>query len=408
MTRPLNDKGVSVIIGTLLLILITVTAAAALGLMISQMEKDTMNRQTHLAAVSSENISILNVAFYENQTDWNGWNGTINENCQNWSSARLTLSNLNINSVLIMGIAFNDYYVINYSDSSPMDPLRNIYNSSNYLTIPAESSKTIYVDFVANASNDPQGFVDYSEPCSRYFAVNTTQNIKILTSLTNFFQINEIPPNPVYQMSIESENIGTTSRDDLLLDGSGSTATNPIIWYNWTIYDEGLPQVNGAWPNQTFSGKTVRITTLNNTLNIPDPTYTPDYFGTLTVTDSTGLTQTSSPFAIPPDPQFNPPANVNIQYTDPSTVPDMFNITVRDINGNRINHVLVNFQIGNNPYNNLMIQPYTGYTDLFGNISVDVTNGNGTVNVLCGKLPSAQVSVCSNLTTPAVICPLYN
>ncbi len=51
MTRPLNDKGVSVIIGTLLLILITVTAAAALGLMISQMQKTAANQQEHIAEV---------------------------------------------------------------------------------------------------------------------------------------------------------------------------------------------------------------------------------------------------------------------------------------------------------------------------------------------------------------------
>ena len=44
MIARTGDDGVSVIVGTLLLILITVTAAAGLAIMISQMQKDAMNR----------------------------------------------------------------------------------------------------------------------------------------------------------------------------------------------------------------------------------------------------------------------------------------------------------------------------------------------------------------------------
>ena len=54
MTSRKDDSGVSVIVGTLLLILITVTAAAGLAVMISQMQKDAMNRQTHITAVQNE------------------------------------------------------------------------------------------------------------------------------------------------------------------------------------------------------------------------------------------------------------------------------------------------------------------------------------------------------------------
>jgi flagellin-like protein len=399
MTRPLNDQGVSVIIGTLLLILITVVAATSLAVLVSQMQNNYAKQQQHLAKVNSENISIQNVIFYDNQTKWaNEWGLP---NSQYWSSVNFTLVNMNTNDSIVEGIAINDNWAVNFTDDAG-----NIYNVTNqsYLTVPAESYKRIYVNFVANSSpEDPT--IDFPAPPN--FSVSTQQKIEVVTALSNTFQRTIRPPNPVYQMSIESDNIGTTPRDVLVLDGSGSTADNPIIWWNWTIYDEGLPQVNGAWPNQTFSGKTVRITTLNNTPNIPDP-YTPKYFGTLTVTDSVGLTQTSLPFSIPPDPQFDPPANLNVQYTDPKTVPDMFNVTVRDVDGKELHNVLVNFQIGNNPYNNLMIQPFFNYTDPSGNISVIVTGGNGTVNVLCGKLPSAQVSVCSNTTTPAVICPIYS
>ncbi len=58
MNRPLNDKGVSVIVGTLLLILITVIAAATLAVMVSQLQKDQMNRESQEQAVHDENIVI--------------------------------------------------------------------------------------------------------------------------------------------------------------------------------------------------------------------------------------------------------------------------------------------------------------------------------------------------------------
>jgi flagellin-like protein len=393
--RPLNDKGVSVIIGTLLLILITVTAAAALGLMISQMTKDTMNRQSHLAAVSSENISILNVAFVNNQTDWNGWNGTINQNSQNWSSVRLTLLNLNTNSVMIMGIAFNDYYVINYSDLPSTDQnvlSRNIYNATNYLSIPAESSKTIYIDFVANATNDPQGFVDYSEP--RYFAVDAIQNVKILTSLTNFFQMTLKPPNPIYQMSIASDNLGNYQRDVLVLDGSGSTANNPIMSWNWTIFDGTFnPPII-----QNFTGQTVRISSLNNTAN---------YSGELTVTDSVGMTKTSNVFPIPPDNNFNPPANFWANF-NPNL--DSINVTIKDINGIPVNGADVNYIFDSNVEGNLTLSNYVGETGVptdgtnssFVLCNAGADSGTGTVKVEYGSFQPYSVLITNTtcLTSP--------
>jgi flagellin-like protein len=113
MTGRTNDQAVSVIVGTLMLILITVTAAAGLAVMISTMQKDEMNRQTHIAAVKNENITILNVAFENNQTEW-----VDVPNPKNWSSVRVTLLNMNIDDVTVMGIAINGQYALNFTDKS--------------------------------------------------------------------------------------------------------------------------------------------------------------------------------------------------------------------------------------------------------------------------------------------------
>jgi hypothetical protein len=414
MTGPKNEVAVSVIIGTLLLILITVTAAAGLALMVSQMQKDEMNRQTHLNAVKNENISILNVAFENNQTEW-----VDVPNSQNWSSIKLTLVNMNIDAVRVMGIALNDRYAVNFTDKSRTDPSvssRTIYNSTNYLTIPGIGSRDVYIDFVANASDDPAGFIDY--PLAQYFGVGNPQNIKIGTSLTNFFETTLKPPNPVYQMSIDTENLGSVQRDVLVLDGSGSTSDNSIARWNWTIYDKSLPTINlnstnpmTNWSNQTFSGKTVRITKLNNT---------PNFRGTLTVTDNLGMSAASDYFAIPPDTQFSPPTSLNFISpqpthnfinTSPSTPPfsALTNVTatLTDINNNPVSGVPVTLVIDNNPntpQNCFSIWLMSNKTYPDGSVTFTVSQNNVTGSPICPQ-PVLLHAQAGKLLSPTILIP---
>ncbi|OEU51140.1 MAG: hypothetical protein BA871_04430 [Desulfuromonadales bacterium C00003096] len=56
-----DERGISVIIGTLMLILITIIAASGLALMVSGMQNDAMERESHLAAVASENLRIISI-----------------------------------------------------------------------------------------------------------------------------------------------------------------------------------------------------------------------------------------------------------------------------------------------------------------------------------------------------------
>jgi hypothetical protein len=118
------------------------------------------------------------------------------------------------------------------------------------------------------------------------------------------------------------------------------------------------------WTNQTFSGKTVRIITLNNT---------PNYWGALTVTDSIGMTATSDYFAIPPSTQYNPPTSLQWDpIPSPSLIsgPDcpesspgnttcipnpsfhwsrVISSTLYDLQNNPIKDTAIVFSIDNNP-----------------------------------------------------------
>ncbi|WP_421909748.1 type IV pilin [Methanolacinia petrolearia] len=76
-------EGVSVIIGTLLLILITVIAAAALAIMVSEFEKEEMERQAHVSAVENEDLRIVSIELENNRSDWLSF--LENENFTQWN-----------------------------------------------------------------------------------------------------------------------------------------------------------------------------------------------------------------------------------------------------------------------------------------------------------------------------------
>ena len=423
MRTRTGEESVSVIVGTLLLILITVTAAAGLALMVSQIQKDEMNRQTHLNAVKNENINILNVAFENNQTEWNLLGI---QNSRNWSSVRLTLVNLNTDDVRIQGIAINDHYSLNFTDKSRTDPSvssRNIFSGN--LTIPATKSQVVYIDFVANASDDPTGLIDYSGP--QYFSMGNPQNIKIATSLTNFFEKTLKLPVPLAQIKIDTDNLGSIQRDVLVLDGSQSSADNTVVSWNWTIYDAAFTVPPGNWTdtpnwtlhNQTIPGKIVRLNLPNNT---------PYYRAILTVRDDLGMGATSDPIGIPQG-QFNPPTSLQLAITSPATcvsncsyesyptsvspssssltqLNSTLSATLYDINNNPVTATPVIFIVDNNPntpQNCLTIFPMASYTNESG-IAITTVMQTNTTYPICPQ-PVTLHAQSGKLSSPTILVP---
>ena len=95
-----DESAISVIIGTLLLILITITAASGLALMVSGMQKEAMERESHLAAVASENLRIISIDPAGNATHWH--------------SVNVTLMNLNTEDSRVTAISLNGVHARNY------------------------------------------------------------------------------------------------------------------------------------------------------------------------------------------------------------------------------------------------------------------------------------------------------
>jgi hypothetical protein len=151
MTGPKNEVAVSVIIGTLLLILIAVTAAAGLALMVSQMQKDEMNRQSHLNAVKNEQIQIQHISLSNDRAAWNQspLDIPVEQSWDNWSSITLILTNLNTDSAKVLGVAVNDRYSRNITViDDTASALRLSYNISNgeYLILPGTTSRKIQIN----------------------------------------------------------------------------------------------------------------------------------------------------------------------------------------------------------------------------------------------------------------------
>ena len=134
-----NERGVSVIFGTLMLILITIIAASGIAVMVSTVQKDAMELESHRTAVENENLRIISIDPVGNSTHWN--------------SVNITILNLNTADSYITAINVNNIYAMNYlanDDSGALDYYKGypvVYNFNKRVLIPAARSKEIYLDF---------------------------------------------------------------------------------------------------------------------------------------------------------------------------------------------------------------------------------------------------------------------
>lgn len=148
-----DERGISVVFGTLLLILITITAAASLALFVSETQKTMMEREEHISAVENEELRILKLQPVGNNS--------------HWSALNITLLNLNTVDSRIASVALNNNFVFNYlALTSAGDVERHskytdypvIYNSKIRPRVEATSSLTLSVPFEDIVVNTTESF----------------------------------------------------------------------------------------------------------------------------------------------------------------------------------------------------------------------------------------------------------
>lgn len=354
-----HESGVSVIVGTLLLILITVTAAAGLAVMVSQMQKDEMNRQSHLAQVKNEQLKILSIQpVYNASSDY-------------LDSLNITILNMNTDhSVLsLVGISdgAHDYYPKNFSSNgTPFN------NTQARLDIPAAKQVVISINFSTDFVTRP--------PVSS----DSPLKIWVISSLYNTFTGTFKAPTAIGRMKIETDDLGVAQRDVLVLDGSESIDDGAIVHWNWTILDASGQSLPFNWTNATpynFLGKNTRVS----------PPSAGPFRVLLTVTDDNGMLGRSKPIDVPPNPRFSPASYMNATYDSGTR---KINVEIKDINGIGVGNSVILFTVSSG---NLTLLALQNSTDSSGRGHADVTSTNetGVVMVHSGKLPSREVMVVS-------------
>ncbi|NQE04834.1 hypothetical protein C5S32_03090 [ANME-1 cluster archaeon GoMg1] len=349
-----DNRGVSVIFGTLMLILIVVTAASGLALMMSEMQKEEMERRSHIADVENEELKILYIDLEKSSTS------------TYWSSMNITILNLNVEDSYVTAISVNDRYAANYTADGER------FNLSNRLLIPATRSKEVHLNFTSNFTTPLN--ISGEEPI----------RIGVITSLINSFERTFKPPTPIIHTGVEIEDLGVADRAVLVLAGSDSFDDGSVISWNWTLWDASNTVPPGNWSDTNniarfeYSGKIVRV--ISNSSG--------SFKVRLTVKDDTEMEGTSKNITIPANPNFNPATNLNAEKSG-----NQIKSKIKDIEGKPVKGIAVNFLVLYDKYGNLTLNPWSNTTDENGEATTTVIEGNGTIRVLSGKLAYVDIAI---------------
>ncbi len=202
-----DESGLSVVVGTLLLILIVATSVSALALMVSEAQKKEMEQRSLRTAVESENLKILSLVLKGS------------DNNENLNTITINVVNLNTEESRIASINVNDMPAVNYTDMNGVK-----YDLQSQFPVPPAGCRQIVLNLTSNFT--------YHLNISK----SDTIHIILFTSLINKFEHVFLPPVPIIKVNVESEQIGNQSIDVLSLDGSDSfDREGTIINYTWKV-----------------------------------------------------------------------------------------------------------------------------------------------------------------------------
>lgn len=267
-----DDHAVTVVFGTLMLILITITVASGIAVMVSTMQKDAMEREEYRVAVANEDIRIVSIE------------PEVKANSSQWESAKLTLLNLNTEDSYIKAISLNNVYAANYmvyNDSNEIEKkgdLPVVYSYNRMIKVPAQKTVSVCLNF-------SEFRILSSEGISTFGWNNTSLNYTI--PLKN--NIREIYPRSIFPESILKTQLfnssinatpsnGTIPNDfDLDLDESTITLfgagilgnnTNYTLKYNLTME----PFINSLYIDNSES---VQVKVMTSYINTFEKFFTP-------------------------------------------------------------------------------------------------------------------------------------
>jgi len=363
---PDREEGVSVIVGTLLLILITVIAAAGLAVMVSEFQKKEMQRQSLQEASENEDLKILSIAPECILADWQTAYPLMNETT-NWSAISFDLYNANVDNTRITSVTINNRYPLRYR----LDGV--LYNTTGdpkgRPAIGATKTGTIRISMT-------DGF---SSPYN--ISQGETVTIRVFTLYTNVFERTFQAPTSIAQYSIENENIGVGQREYVLLDGSESFDDGEIREWIWTVMETNQSSPIDWSDNSTVTEKEYHGKVVPVRFESVGP-----FRILLTVTDDTGMFNTAGPIDIPKKRAFDPPAYLDVSFEDATST---VTVTVTDLFGNPAEGDYVSFVAIDG---DLSVSPTRAQTGTDGTATCTAT-GSGNLKVFSGDLPQKDLYV---------------
>jgi flagellin-like protein len=267
--RKANARGLSEIVGTLMLVLIVVGAAVAFSAFVASYQKQVQAEEQVAHNRALEDFRVL------------GMNLTLNATTPTTVAIlNVTLANLDIQNSTITGISINGNPVRTYS-AYLIDPETGsaavvAVPSGFELNVTPETQAWIQINLMIGS----RGYSMFSP--SVVLSVTDHVKVNVYTALVNDFVQTFVPPTAVaFVSSIQSWN-GVSYVNDPVLDGSQSLQSGnaTLITWTWTVTDHNSTLI-GPPVTTVYGGEKVALAN----------TYAPEnlYFANLTLTNSDGL-----------------------------------------------------------------------------------------------------------------------
>ena len=407
-SRPIIGprKGVSEVMGALLLIIVVIVAVASLASFVSIAESNAQKRQSYITSVTDENLMITGAQFASSSIAPNQW-AEIHLTVRNTNTAPSTLTQIKAGDVWLSSWSVTSQ---NTGDGTPV-----LYGGGHFsLTVPAKGvvqvnlenlTCTIMTGCFANQVSEGSGL-------DQGLLTSNSLTIELLTANGNFFNSVYNPPTSLAQVGISSLSYQYFSRDVVSVDGSKSLSSNNtrIESYSWTVEVPVTTTFNATSPgctNTAFTYPSDHVTVgfsgeLGQFHQEAFPALSPavDYCLTgpfqvgLLVTDSLNFTSTSQASIIPQDSNMAPPSSFSaFAGVPPSTTcggvyPCTISGTVMTVLGTfpapNTATMIINFPGGTTT---------ASVSSTTGKYSTTITcSSAGTITVSLNQLPSQALS----------------
>ncbi len=269
-----SDRGLSEIVGTLMLILIVVSAATLLAAFVASYQAQLQKQESYSHDQSLESIHILSV------------NTTLNTAGTALATLAFTIGSESVNPSTIVGISINSYALKKvYWKDLDNNTVGSATPGPNLNITPLEEM-LIWL----NLNSGENGYA-FFQP-GTVLLPNQFLEINIYTLLQNDFSRTFLPPVALSEVS-EVNPSGEAGDATVLLDGSTSfqpEGNSTIVQWYWTVFDAGTTTTPGTGyiSGSPFNGEDVQFSVTGN-INPGDL-----YYVNLTVTNSQGLVGTTS------------------------------------------------------------------------------------------------------------------